>query len=138
MGALGYRISSACLAAGLALCAANACGGAASTPLDKPPIVPTPQGDDDSSAGPNEASASSSSGGGKDATIAEDSSKGDDTIDAGDEPSSDDVGVGPPVDASPEDASLCGPCALGNRCCTVPGTVSYGQCYSVLCGPCCF
>ncbi len=138
MGALGYQFSSVCLAAALSLCATSACSGAASTPLDRPPSVPTGQGDDDSSQGSNEASASSSSGGGKDATIPEDSSKADDTIDAADEADGDDVASEPPADASPPDAGLCGPCAPGNRCCTVPGTVSYGQCYSVLCGPCCF
>jgi hypothetical protein len=137
MGALEHRFSSLCLVAALALGAASGCGGAASTPLDKPPIGPSEPADDATTQGSQDASGSSSSGGGKDATLPEDTGVGDDTTSdaAGDD--SDDAGIAA-LEAGPPDAGFCGVCAAGNRCCMVPGTLSYGQCYSELCGPCCF
>jgi hypothetical protein len=131
MGAWGNRFSALPLVtglAGLALCVASACGGAASTPLDRP--APIQQGDDQTAQPVPEASASSSGGGRQDATVSEDSGPGgDNTPDASDEPVDD--GSSSQDEAGP-DASMCGMCMFGNRCCTVPGAISYGQCYSVL------
>jgi hypothetical protein len=136
MGASRHRFDLASLVLGVALCAASACGGAASTPLDQPPAS-GPQGDEDSSQGSSDSSGSS--GGGRDATLADESNPGDDTTDAGADSGGDDVGSEPAEEAGPPDAtSVCASaCTVGSRCCTVPGTLSYGQCYSVLCGYCC-
>jgi hypothetical protein len=137
MGASRHRFDTASLVLGVALCAASACGGAASTPLDQPPAS-NPQGGDDSSQGGGDSGGSSS--GGRDATLADESNPGDDmTADANEAADSgDDVGSEPAEEAGPPDAGGCASaCIGGNRCCTVPGTLSYGQCYSVLCGYCC-
>jgi hypothetical protein len=136
MGATGYRFSAVRLALGAAACVAIACGGAASTPLDRP--LPTQPADDGATSGMPEASASSSGGGGSDATLADDSSSGGGTtVDAADDAPAADA-ESTPVEAGPPDSgSTCGVCTLGNRCCMVPGTISFGQCYSVLCMACC-
>jgi hypothetical protein len=138
MGALGHRFSSVCLVAALALGTWAACGGAASTPLDKPPTGPSESGDDATSQGSQDAGGSSSSGGGRDATLPEDTGVGDTTSDGADDSASDDADSVSVIEAGPPDAGFCGVCSVGNRCCMVPGTLSYGQCYSELCGPCCF
>jgi hypothetical protein len=135
MGAWGNRFALPLVTglAGLALCVASACGGAASTPLDRPaPMVQ--QGDDQTPQPVPEASGSSSGGGRVDATVSDDSGPGNNTPDASDEPVDD--GQSSQDDAGP-DASMCGMCLFGNRCCMVRGAISYGQCYSVLCGACC-
>jgi len=139
MGASGHRFGAVPFVLGLALCLASACGGAASTPLDRPATGPS-SGDDDNSQGPPDTGSGSSSGGGhEDATVSDDSNPGDDVGSDGGGDAGDDGSSSPPEEAGPPDASsMCGPCMPGDRCCTVPGTVSYGQCYSVLCGPCCF
>jgi hypothetical protein len=136
MGASRHRFGTASLVVGVALCAANACGGAASTPLDQPPAS-NPQGGEDSS--PGAVDSGGSSGGGKDATLADESNPGDDTTaDATVDSGEDDVGSEPAEEAGPPDAGGCAAaCTAGSRCCTVPNTLSYGQCYSVLCGYCC-
>jgi hypothetical protein len=133
MEAWGNRFSALPLVtslAGLALCAASACGGAASTPLDRPaPMVQ--QGDDQTPPPVPEASASSSGGGREDATVSDDSGPRGDNTDASDEPVDD--GQSSAVEAGP-DAAMCGVCMFGTRCCTMPGTMAYGQCYNILFG----
>jgi hypothetical protein len=130
----GHRFGAIARAAGFALCVVTACGGAASTPLDKP--APTQHGGDNTTGG-LEASTSSSGGGGSDATVAEDATVGDDTHDAArDAPAQDDV-ESPPEASPADDAPMCGVCPIGNRCCMTPGAISFGQCYNLLCGPCC-
>lgn len=136
MGATGYRFSTVRLALGAAVCATIACGGAASTPLDRP--LPAQPEDDGATRGMPEASASSSGGGGSDATLADDSNPGGGTaVDAADDAPADDA-ESMPVDAGPPDSGgACGVCTFGNRCCMVPGAFSFGQCYSDLCMACC-
>jgi hypothetical protein len=133
MGAWGNRFSALPVVtglAGLALCVASACGGAASTPLDRPAL--TEQGDDQTAPPVPEASASSSGGGRVDATVSDDSGpRGDNTTDASDEPVDD--GQSSAVEAGP-DAAMCGICLFGTRCCMMPGAMAYGQCYSVVFG----
>jgi hypothetical protein len=135
LAATGYRFSAVRLALGAAVCVAMACGGAATTALDRP--LPTQPGDDGSARGTPEASTSSSSGGGNDATLAEDSTPGDNGSDAAEDGSGDDV-ESPPDDAGPPDAGgMCGVCTFGNTCCMMPGAFSFGRCYAVLCNACC-
>ena len=138
MGASEHRFSAAGLVVGLALCAASGCGGAASTFLDQPPSGNGDNGGDDTSTGSHEASGSSSGGGTRDATMDDEPGPGDDMgADAAGDSGGDD-GAASADDGGPDASSMCGPCAPGNRCCTQPGTISFGQCYSVLCGACCF
>jgi hypothetical protein len=136
MGSSGKRFSAAPLVAGLALFSAMACGGAASTPLDQPSTSGGHGGDDMSSMMRDATSGSSSSGGGReDATVPDEASLDDGAADASDD--GDDgqaTDEGGPLEAGP----MCGMCAPGNRCCMTPGAFSYGQCYSLLCGGCCF
>jgi hypothetical protein len=133
MGAWGHRFSALPFVtglAGLALCVASACGGAVSTPLDRPSLVQ--QGDDQTAQPVPEASASSSGGGREDATVSDDSGpRGDNGTDASDEPVDD--GQSSAVETGP-DAAMCGMCPFGNRCCTVPGAMAYGQCYNIVFG----
>jgi hypothetical protein len=131
MGAWGNRFALPLVTglAGLALCAASACGGAVSTPLDRP--APIQQGDDTTVQPVPEASASSSGGGREDATVSDDSGPRGDNTDASDEPVDD--GQSSAVEAGP-DAAMCGMCMFGTRCCMVPGAMAYGQCYNVLFG----
>jgi hypothetical protein len=137
MGASEHRFGAAGLVVGLALCAASGCGGAVTTFLDQPASGKGDNGGDDTSTGSHEASGSSS-GGPQDATLTDETNPGDDQrSDAAGDSGGDDVGTSPD-DAGPDSSGMCGPCAPGNRCCTVPGTISFRQCYSVLCGACCF
>ena len=141
MRAWPHRFASVAFAFGLAVASAGACGGAESSLLDTPaPAEDSGGGKGGSSgsgSGGRDANGGSSSGS-SDATVSDATSVGDDLV-------MDSAPVGndgdlPPVDAGPDgppDASLCGPCAFGDRCCTTRGTLSYGQCYSVLCGACC-
>jgi hypothetical protein len=93
------------------------------------------------SHGDQDATGGSSSGGGRrmeDATVADEASLEDVSVDMSD--ASDDVGSTGAAEAGPPDAaSMCARgCPFGNRCCTTPGALSYGQCYAVTCGFCCF
>jgi hypothetical protein len=142
MGSWGQRSGAKWLALALALAAATGCSGAASTPLD----VPAPPSQSGSSSGDmshndHDATTGSSSGGGRhmeDATVSDEASLDDATVDMSD--ASEDSGSNSPHEAGPPDASsMCGAgCPFGNRCCTTPGALSYGQCYAVNCGICCF
>jgi hypothetical protein len=138
MGSPGKRFSASPLVVGLALFGAMACGGAASTPLDQPSTTGGHGGDDMSGKMHDATSGSSSSGGGhEDATVPDEASLDDATVDAADD--GDDGGQGVDEGGPPEAGSLCAMgCAPGNRCCMMPGAISYGQCYSILCGACCF
>jgi|SRR5579859_330024 len=132
MGASGHRFTAIPFVLALAIGVASACGGAASTSLDRPSL--TQQGDDTSPPAPEASGSSSSSGGRADATVSDDASPdGDMTADAADEPPVDDVES---PDAGP-DAGMCGVCPFASQCCTVPGARSYGKCYNVLCLTCC-
>lgn len=131
MDVSGHRFRAVAIATGLALCVATACGGAASTSLDRP--APAQQGDDETTAPVPEAS-SSSSGGHKDATVPQEASTGKDTMDASDEPiddaeSSDGEGG--------RDGGMCTStsCMFGMQCCMTPGAMAYGQCYSPFFSP---
>lgn len=119
-----HRFRAIAIATGLAICVATACGGAAGTSLDRP--APAQQGDDETTAPVPEASPSSS-GGHKDATVPEETGTGKDMMDASDEPIDD-------AESEAEagrDAAVCGVCLFpGTQCCTVPGAISYGQCYN--------
>jgi hypothetical protein len=131
MDVLGHRFRAVAIAAGLAICVATACGGAASTSLDRP--APAQPGDDETTAPVPEASASSS-GGHKDATVPEEAGPKD-MMDASDEPVDDaestDAEAGP-------DAAMCGMCGFPMQCCMTPGARVYGQCYSPFgCLGCC-
>ena len=125
MDTSGHRFHAIAFVTSLAICVVAACGGAISTPLDRP--VQVQQGDDEMAAPVPEAS-SSSSGGHMDATIPEEASTGKDKMDAGDEPIDDAETM--EAEAGP-DAAICGVCVFpGTQCCTTPGAVSYGQCYN--------
>jgi hypothetical protein len=138
MVSLAQRFSAAPLIVGLALFGAMACGGAATTPLDQPSTTGNHGGDDMSGPTRDATSGSSSSGGGHDdATVPDEASLDEDASgDASDE--GDDGGQGVDEGGPHEAGAMCGTCAPGNRCCTTPGAFSYGQCYSLLCGGCCF
>jgi hypothetical protein len=125
MDVSGHRFRTIAIATGLAICVATACGGAASTSLDRP--APAQLGDDEATAPVPEAS-SSSSGGHKDATVPEEASTGKDMTDASDEPIDD--AESSEAEAG-RDAAVCGFCFPGTQCCTIPGATSYGQCYSI-------
>jgi hypothetical protein len=133
MDASGHRFRAIVFATSLAIGAAGACGGAVSTPLDRP--APLQVGDDETAAPVPEAS-SSSSGGHKDATVPEEASKGKDmTMDASDEPVDD--AESSEAEAGP-DGGRCGMCMFPMRCCMTPGAMYYGQCYNqFLCATCC-
>ena len=134
MGALEHRFSTAGLVVGVALCAASGCGGAKSTP--RPASQRQRRTGDVFLDGSGDSG--SSSGGGRDATMEDEPSPGDDMTADATPDSGDDVGSEPAEEAGPPDAGGCASvCTAGSRCCTVPGTLSYGQCYSVLCGYCC-
>lgn len=123
MDASGHRFRAIAIVTGLAICVATACGGAASTSLDRP--APPQTGDDEMTAPVPEAS-SSSSGGHKDATVPEEASGKEMTMDAGDEPIDD---AEAEAEAGP-DAAMCGFCFPGTQCCTTPGATAYGTCYN--------
>jgi hypothetical protein len=126
---------------GLALCASSACGGAASTPLDQPATTPSGSSSGDMSNHMRDATMGSSSGGGNgndDATVSDEANQDQDGASIDNSDSGDDAGNPSPDDAGPPDASaMCGACTFGNRCCTVPGAISYGRCYAATCGFCC-
>jgi hypothetical protein len=132
MDASGHRFRTIPFVTGLAICVATACGGAVSTPLDRP--APVQPGDDETSAPVPEGS-SSSSGDHKDATVPEEASMGKDmTMDAGDEPIDDAEST--EAEAA-SDAGMCGVC-FGSVCCMTPGARYYGRCYNPLfCGATC-
>ncbi len=137
MATSGQQFGAACFLVSLALGASSACGGAASTPLDQPAMTSHGGGDDMSNDMRDATKGSSSGGGHEDATVADEASVDEDAAaDAGDDV--DDAGNPAPEDAGPDASSMCGTCPLGNRCCTVPGTISYGQCYAAGCAFCCF
>jgi hypothetical protein len=134
MLSLLHRLGVVGLLFGGAVLETAACGGAAASDLDAPPSES--EKDSGVKVGKPDATGGSSSGGDHDATDHAD--VGVDPVDAtADTGNVDDAGDMASDDAS-DGGSICGPCAVGNRCCTNKGAVSYAQCYnSFVCALCC-
>jgi hypothetical protein len=137
MPSLVHRFGAAGFLLGLAVVAASACGGAASSGLEEPPGGGdgggnAPEGGGGTKGGADDASAVPPST--PDATTLD--ADGTDPIDASMGPGNGDDGD-IVVDASADAGPLCGACPFGDRCCTTPSALSYGQCYSPICLVCC-
>jgi hypothetical protein len=132
MRSLLHRLGVVGLLLGGAVLETAACGGAAASDLDNPP---SESAKDSGVKVKPDATGGSSSGDEHDAmdTDATDVDPVDAMVDTG---SMDDAGE-MASDAAPEGGSLCGPCSLGNRCCTSKAALSYAQCYSPACVFCC-
>jgi hypothetical protein len=136
MPSLLHRLGVVGLLLGSAALTASACGGAAASDLDDPPSDPAK--DSGVKTAKPDATGGSSSGGDHDATARDDVDVDpvDATLDTG--TGSTDDASDMASDAGTDGGSICGPCSVGNRCCTSKGAVSYGQCYnSFVCALCC-
>jgi hypothetical protein len=133
MRSLLHRLGVLGLLFGGAVLSAGACGGAAASDLDDPPSGS--EKDSGIKAGKPDATGGSSSGGDHDAMDHDDVSV--DPVDATVDTGSMDDASDKASDAGSDGGSICGPCSIGNRCCTSKAGLSYGQCYSPACVICC-